>query len=401
MKCVAIAGGGASGMAAALTAAEDTDNRVILFERQARVGRKLLSTGNGRCNLTNTGASVRNYCGEDPEFILPAMGRFSPESNLQFFRDLGLVCTEQYGGRVFPLSDSAGSVLDVLRFSLESRNVEIHTAEPIQRAYHSGKGFQIFTEQKDYSADCFIVACGGKAGGKLGGVGDGYDLLRAFGHRCTKLHPSLVPIFTDTDFPRSLKGIRADASVKLFHGKTLSASGAGELQFVEKGISGPAAFDISRCASVNGGRIEIDFLREMTAEEAEKLILLRREISPELETLNIFAGILQSRLGLAIVKYAGLRPSGRIRDVSDADIHRLAVSAKHFSMNVTGTDTFDNAQVTAGGIVTSEFSPETMESRLVRNLYACGEVLDIDGACGGYNLQWAWASGRLAGRLGK
>lgn len=398
MKTVAIVGGGASGLMAALSAAENPENRVLLFERQARIGRKLMATGNGRCNLTNTGASPENYHGEQPEFVLPAMEQFPPNRVLQYFRTLGLVCTEQYGGRVYPLSDAAGSVLDVLRFALERAGADMHTGEPVQRMAVRGSRKLLYTENGEYCADAVIIACGGRAGGKLGGVSDGYELLQSVGHHCTKTYPVLVPLRTDTDYPRSLKGIRADARVTLVSGKETRAESCGEVQFTEKGVSGPAVFDVSRAASTEGGTLKLDFLRDLELHEVQQLLAQRRALSPDLENGNLFAGILHSRLGMAVVKYAGLRPSERIGDRTDGELHSAAAAAKNFTLNVTGTDGMESAQVTAGGIRTREFNSRTMESRLVPGVYACGEVLDIDGDCGGYNLQWAWASGRLAGR---
>lgn len=401
MDTVAIIGGGASGMLAALTAAENRNRHVLLLEKQERVGRKLMATGNGRCNLTNTFAEVKNYHGEDAAFVSCAMEYFSPIETEEYFRSLGLLCSEQYGGRVFPVSDSAGSVLDVLRFALDSAGVEVRTGIQIEKASLKKDGFHLISGNEVIRAEKLIVACGGKAGGKLGGCPDGYEILKSFGHRCSKLYPALVPIRTDTDYPRSLKGVRTDAAVRLFAGNKLIAESSGELQFVEKGISGPAAFDISRAASVCGGRLEIDFLKETSLEDIKLLLIRRRHLSPEKENSSVFVGMLHNRLGMTIVKYASLRPSGRIGELTDSDISRLASAAKEFSLNVTGTDSFESAQVTAGGVLTCDFNSRTLESRLVPGLYACGEVLDIDGDCGGYNLQWAWASGRLAGRLMK
>lgn len=402
MKTVIIAGGGASGMLAALTAAESGKYRVLLFERQARVGRKLLSTGNGRCNLTNLSASPEYYHGMQPDFISPALSAFSPAAAIEYFRSLGLVCVSEPSGRVYPLSDSAGSVLDVLRFALESTGVEIHTAEPVLRASAgSGGGFTVFTENGRYSSDFLVIACGGCAGGKLGGVSDGYELLKAFGHGRTKLYPSLVPVYTDSDYPRSLKGIRTDAALSLEKNSCVIAESFGEVQFVEKGISGPAVFEISRAVSVHGGTVTLDFLRSYSPDDVLSMLRRRRKLSPSLECTALFAGILHSRLGLAVVKYAGIRPSALIGTVSETDLLSLSQAAKAFTMNTVGTDSFDAAQVTAGGVSTAEFRPDTLESRLVKGLFACGEVLDIDGDCGGFNLQWAWSSGRTAGRLGQ
>ena len=400
-KTVAVIGGGASGMMAALTAAEDKNNQVVLFERQARVGRKLLSTGNGRCNLTNTGAEIGRYHGEETAFMLPAMSGFSPEQVVEYFSALGLVCTEQYGGRVYPLSDAAGSVLDVLRFALDAAGVDVRTAVSITGIRKQGEKYLLTDDGGSTAADAVIIACGGMAGGKLGGVKDGYELLAALGHRRTKLYPALMPVFTGTDYPRSLKGVRAEVRMTLHMPGGRTAQSRGELQFVEKGISGPATFDISRCAAVEGGKVVIDLLPPLSAEEVEKRLRLRCSLSPEKEAGCAFAGMLHSRLGMAVVKYAGIKPSDMISSLTEGDISRLADSAKNFTLPVTGTDSFENAQVTAGGIATRDFDPETLESRLAPGVFACGEVLDIDGDCGGFNLQWAWASGRLAGRLGK
>lgn len=401
MKTVLITGGGASGMAAALSAAASPETQVILLERQARVGRKLLSTGNGRCNLTNMSCSPANYHGEEASFVIPALSAYPPESVLRWFRSLGLVYAEQPDRRVYPFSDTASSVLDVLRYALESSGVSLHTGESVVSASRSGGYFHVKTSDSVYKSDALIIACGGKAGGKVGGVSDGYDLLRSFGHRCSRLYPALVPLHTDTDFPRALKGIRTDARVRLFSGTSLLAESSGEVQFTEKGVSGPAVFDISRAASVHGGDLELDLLRTLPQPELLTLLRQRKAMSPDMEAGSAFVGLLHSRLSSVVVRAASIRPSVPMKDLSENDLSLLAEKAKSFRLRVTGTDSFDAAQVTAGGILTSDFSPETLESRLVPGLFACGEVLDVDGDCGGYNLQWAWASGLLAGRLAK
>lgn len=400
MKTAAVIGGGASGIMAALSAAENPENRVILIERQARIGRKLLATGNGRCNLTNTLAGTGSYSSGTPGFTAPALKAFPPAAAIEYFRSLGLVTSEQYGGRVYPLSDSAASVLDVLRFALDAAGVELITGEEVSSAAKGRGGFTVFTASRAVDCDALIIACGGKAGGKLGGVSCGYELLKSFGHGCTKLYPALVPIVTDTDYPRSLKGVRAPARIELRSGGRLAAASQGELQFTEKGVSGPAAFDVSREAAVGGGELVISFLPDCEASEIESMLLGRQRLSPALDAGSIFAGMLHSRVGLAVVKSCGVRPSGEIGGLSAAEIRALVRGVNDFRLQVRGTGGFDAAQISVGGIDTAEFRPDTLESRLVRGLFACGEVLDVDGPCGGYNLQWAWSSGRLAGRLG-
>ena len=402
METIIIIGAGASGMMAALTAAEVPDRKVILLERQQRAGRKLLATGNGRCNLTNTGATIENYHGESRDFAAPALDAFPPQAVLDFFHDLGLVTVEEYGGRIYPLSDSANSVLDVLRFHLEAKGVELKAAEPAREVKREKQGFTIVTDSERLHADKLIIACGGAAGAKLGGVSDGYELLKMMGHKRTALYPSLVQLVTAPEYPRALKGVRADCALRLYAGENLLAESKGELQFIETGVSGPAVFDLSRSAATGGKGLTLsaDFLRDY--DEASLLAFLkqRRASLPDLPAGDMLTGVVHNRLGKMLIKYTGLNATASLRELDDRVLGKLVGTCKDFRLPVQGTEGFDKAQVTAGGVKTSGFNPETLESWFVPGLFACGEVLDIDGDCGGYNLQWAWASGRLAGRLG-
>ena len=402
MQTVIVIGGGASGMIAALTAAENPENRVVLLERQQRVGRKLLATGNGRCNLTNTGAAPENYHGEHPDFAVPALSAFPPAAALDFFHGLGLVTQEEYGGRVYPLSNAANSVVDVLRFALEARGVDVRGACPARSLRREKNGFAVVADSETLHADKLIVACGGAAGAKLGGVTDGYELLKALGHKRTALFPALVQLLTAPDYPRALKGVRAVCALRLNAGKTTLAKSAGELQFTETGISGPAAFDLSRAAATGGKGLTVsaDFFRDYDLVSVCELLRARRRNLPALPVSEILTGMLHNRLGKMLVKYAGLNANAPLSTLTDEELETLARACKDFTLEVKGTEGFDSAQVTAGGVKTSGFNPETLESWFVPGLFACGEVLDIDGDCGGYNLQWAWASGRKAGRLG-
>lgn len=403
MNKIVVVGGGASGIMAALTAAEDKNNSVTLIERQQRIGRKLLATGNGRCNLTNTGAGLENYHGKQPDFVLPALESFPPEAALEFFRSLGLLTVTEDSGRVYPLSNSANSVLDVLRFALEKWRVELLTACPVQELRREKRGYTLITDQGGIYADKLIVACGGAAGGKLGGVMDGYKLLAPLGHQRTALHPALVQLTTEAEYPRALKGVRADGRIWLTAGGKALAESAGEIQFTEKGVSGIAAFDISRAAAfcTEGGQVHMDFLRGLSIEDVLELLRQRRERLPELGAEELFTGMLHNRLGRMLVKYAGIDRGMALGGLLDRELRAAAESCKDFTLRLRGTEGFDSAQVTAGGLMTGDFDPRTLESRLCPGLFVCGELLDIDGDCGGYNLQWAWSSGRLAGRLGR
>lgn len=391
-------------MTAALTAVR-LGHEVTLYERQARVGRKLMATGNGRCNLTNTGAGPSNYHGEAPDFVRPALEAFPSEAALDFFRGLGLLAREEWGGRVYPLSNSANSVVDVLRQALDAAGVELIAGDRVRELRRAGSGYSVTTESGDKrSFDAVVVACGGLAGEMLGGGRDGYELLKALGHTRTALRPALVQITTEPMYPRSLKGIKADCALRVLSRGRLLASSCGELLFTETGVSGPAAFDVSRAVSEAGDakmELEIDFLRDYTSEEVLAHLQNRVKTAPELPASELLTGSVHNRLGRMLIKYADVEAAAPLSALSERELRTVAAACKRFKLPVRGTEGFANAQVTAGGIRTSEFDPRTLESRLCPRLFACGEVLDIDGDCGGYNLQWAWSSGVLAGHLGK
>ena len=257
MRRVVVIGGGASGMLAALTAAEDAENRVTLLERQQRLGRKLLATGNGRCNLTNTAASPAHYHGAEADFVRPALEKFGPEETLAYFHGLGLLTVTEYGGRVYPLSNSANSVLDVLRFALDRAGVELRCGCPAREIRREKAGYSVLTDGESLAADRLIVACGGCARAKLGGVKDGYELLKPLGHKRTPLFPALVQLLTAPEYPRALKGVRGQAALRLTGGESVLAESAGELQVTETGVSGPAVFDLSRAAATGGGGLTL------------------------------------------------------------------------------------------------------------------------------------------------
>lgn len=394
---IGIIGSGASGMAAALAAAENPGNQVILLERQARVGRKLQATGNGRCNLSNIHALEGHYHGEDPRFSLPALRAFSPEAALQWFQDLGLYTVTEDSGKVYPYSDQANSVVDVLRFALDKPNIRLETGCEVSKVKKTEQGFYIASAENSWNVDRLVIACGGLAGSKLGGTMSGYQLLRSFGHSCTRLRPALVQVKTDWPGITALKGVRANCAVTVYRDEEAFAASCGEMQFTEQGVSGPVMFEISRDVCFKKGRWKcvLDFLPDLTHEQI--LSFLRRKQGMNLNAEDLFTGIIHNRLGKVIVKEAGISGYVPLGQLEGWELSKAASLAKAFPISLTEPLGMDAAQVTAGGILTAEFDPETMESRKVPGLYACGEVLDIDGDCGGYNLQWAWSSGRMAG----
>lgn len=390
---IGIIGGGASGMAAALAASENPNAQVVLFERQARLGRKLQATGNGRCNLTNTHLTIYNYHGEAPDFARTALEGFDPAATLSWFRSLGLYTVTEPSGKVYPYSDQANSVSDVLRFALEKPNIQVRTGCEVSRLRRIDKGFLIDGEYFDR----VIVACGGLAGSRLGGSMSGYQLLRSLGHRMTKLRPALVQLKSGWSGVGSLKGVRANCRASIFRDGRLHSESTGEIQFTDYGISGPVIFEISRdvCQGSGSWICRLDLLPQVTSEELLRELCRRRETS--LPSDELLTGILHNRLGRVVVKHCGISSGCPISQLSDEQLRMVSDAVKGFELSLTEPLGMDSAQVTAGGIQTDEFDPNTMESNLVPGLYACGEVLDIDGDCGGYNLQWAWSSGRCAG----
>ena len=398
---IAIIGAGASGMAAAVTAVASGTDQVLLFERQARVGRKLAATGNGRCNLTNRRTEPGRYHGSGTDFVRPALEAFPPEKVLEFFQTLGLYTVTEPDGKVYPYSDQANSVVDVLRFALDRRNITLLTGTEIAGVKRLPRGFRLKSaDGQSWDCDALIVACGGAAGTKLGGGLSGYQLLRSLGHHCTKLSPSLVQLKSDPALVQGLKGVRANAGLQLTVNGALLAASWGEVQFTDYGISGPAVFEISRAASLaEGAVLQLDLLPGYSAADLLSALCIRISRFPTLEAGDLLTGILHNRLGKMLVKACGIPLSAPITAIKWEQLNDVVQICHAFRLPIVGNLGMEGAQVTAGGIVTQEFDPNSLQSRLVPGLYACGEVLDVDGDCGGFNLQWAWASGMLAGQL--
>ena len=394
---IGIIGAGASGMMAALAAAENPNAQVILFERQARVGRKLQATGNGRCNLTNVHAVWSGYHGEDKAFSRYALEKMDARETMDFFENLGLLTVTEPSGKVYPYSDHANSVVDILRLALKKENITLHTAFEVEKVQKTEEGFVVTGSNEKILCDKLIVACGGLAGTKLGGSMSGYKLLSKFGHKATKLRPSLVQLKCSWGGVVALKGVRTNCCVKILKDGDLFAQSTGELQFTDYGLSGPVIFEVSRDACFGGGEwvAQLDFLPDLSREQLLQQLYIRQKGTVTGEEL--LTGILHNQLGRTLVKAAGISLNAQVKTLTDLQLMDVVSTVKEFEIVLTEPMGMENAQVTAGGVLTKDFCPETMESKLVPGLYACGEVLDIDGDCGGYNLQWAWSSGFLAG----
>lgn len=404
-KIVAIIGGGASGLAAAIAAAR-VGAAVTIYERGARVGRKLLATGNGRCNLTNRQASAAHYHGAAPEFVEPALMRYPVEDTLDFFDSLGVMAVEEEAGKLYPRSLQASAVLDVLRLECERLAVEVlcdcevTAIHPLRQGgftlqYQGGSGY----------AQSVIVAAGGAASASLGGCDWGYRLLEALGHQRTAIQPAIVQLKCDTQLTKGLNGVKVDAFVTLYHQGQSVAKQTGEVLFTEYGLSGPPILWLSTVAArLLSGKgtvtVGLDVAPDVTEAELVALLTQRAEARPDWALEYFTVGMFHKRLGQIAMKAAGIAPLSRAAGtLSQPELAALAAQLKDWRIMVRDTNGLKQAQVTAGGIETAGFDADTMASRLVPGLYACGEVLDIDGECGGYNLQWAWSSGRLAGEM--
>ena len=298
MTDVIIIGGGASGMMAALTAAEN-GRSVLLLERQSRVGRKLLATGNGRCNLTNYNTSPARYHGEDGGFCAYALRAFDVGSTLQYFASLGLLTVNEDSGRVYPMSNMAGSVLDVLRYGLEHPRIEVRTGQVVTAVKRTAEVFTVRTETDAFTAGKLILAAGGCAGSKVGGVMDGYRLAKALGHHRTALYPSLVQLKTDPTYPRALKGVKAECGITVLRGSGIVAENRGEVLFTEYGVSGPAIFDISRAVATGGEGLvcALDFFPDWDLREVLDWLRMRRQTMQAHEASTLLVGSCHTRLG--------------------------------------------------------------------------------------------------------
>ena len=405
---VAVVGGGASGMVAAIAAARQKPNGgVIVLERGARVGKKLLSTGNGRCNLTNREATAADY-GPASGFVRSILERLSPDYIAEkFFVPIGLVCMTESEGRVYPYSEQASAVLDVLRMELQREGVVEQCSFEVTEIRREKGGFCLKSAEGEVRARRVILACGGAASPSCGGTAAGYALLRQVGHNVRKAYPLLVPVTTDWPRMKALKGVRCKAQVRLLtDGKTL-AQEQGEVQFTENALSGICVFQLSRLVSrmaasgklrKGSTQLAVDLFPGLSWEQLKKILAERKNRFWNLPAEQLLTGVLNKKIAYEILREAIPELSSRSgAEVTAEEWNRIVKMCKDWRFPVTGTADMKQAQVTGGGADCTEFDPESLESKKMRGLYACGEVLDVDGPCGGFNLQWAWSSGLAAG----
>lgn len=390
---VGIIGGGASGLICACSLAKNKNIKITVFEKNERVGKKLLSTGNGRCNLTNLTVEANDYYGS-AEFVTPALKKYPPKSNIAFFESIGLFARADVEGRVYPMSNQASGVLDALRFECERLGVNFVCSYEVKSIDVKNKKYILNGE---YAFEKIVFACGGQAGVK---DYSSFSLLSLLGHSVTKTAPSLVRLITDDKTTKQLKGIRAIVSMALFADGKKAVTERGELLFSDFSLSGIVSMQLSSYLShlklegKNNFYVEVDFVPDFSEEKLKTLIFLvsKRE---KIKSENLLSGFMPKKIGVCLLKKAGISPELPMCKISEKQLLTLAKTCKECIFKVTGVGPFSQAQVTVGGAKKSEFDPKTLESKKKNGVYCCGEMLDIDGKCGGYNLQWAFSSGRL------
>jgi predicted Rossmann fold flavoprotein len=401
---VVIVGGGAAGIMAAITARR-LGARVTVLERNPRIGKKILATGNGRCNYTNIEADISCYRGTNPDFARTALFSFTVEDTIRFFEKLGIEPKVEDGGKVFPMSEQASSFLDVFLYELKELAVNVVCDAYVKGIVKQKNGFQLELDNGElYRGDRVIIATGGKAMPSSGSDGSGYDLAKALGHRVTGVFPALVQLKLEGPFFKRIEGVKLVGTAEIIHQNQSLAKDRGDILFANYGVSGPPILQISRQAGelLQQGKeaiLKISVIDSMSKEELLQKLQKRFRVGAKKPVDFSLVGFINKRLIPVVLMEAGIndlkRPAGSL---SVQEQERIGDILTDWRFKIRGTKSWPSAQVTAGGIDTGEIDENTMESKLVKGVYFAGEIIDIDGLCGGFNLQWAWSSGYLAGQ---
>lgn len=401
---IIVVGGGASGMMAAIVAARNGAD-VTILERNDRVGKKLLATGNGRCNYTNTtinyNSFLDNYHGDHPKFVYNALYSFDLYQTIDFFEMMGITPAVE-DNKVFPNSFQASSVLDVLRYEIENLGIELITEAYVVHI-NKNKNFKVkLKDQRIFESDKVILATGGMAMPASGSDGNGYTLAKSFGHKLIDIFPGLVQLKLKGNIFKQIKGIKFPGVAGLYSNNNLVIEDKGDILFTDYGISGPPILQISRTAldyerNKKDIILRISILPNRSKEDMVRYLTKRFEFMPKKTIQDGLIGLIHKRLIIPILKEINVDKDKNVLRLSTDDLDRLAHILTAWDFKIIGSQGWGQAQVTAGGIDTQDIDDKTMESKLVQGLYLTGELLDIDGNCGGFNLQWAWSSGYVAG----
>ena len=397
---IAIIGAGASGMAAALQAAWH-EAQVTLFERNSQVGRKLLVTGSGRCNITNGAAAAEKYACADPSWMASLLGRFGVNNLLSMLGEIGIPVYKTADDWYYPLSNSAQGVVDAFANALLLAGIPLQTSTQVTAILSKPGGFLLRYRQEDANKEAFyekvVVSAGGMAYPTLGSRGELFPILEQLGHTVSPKRPALAPVLADLGELYPLQGVRLDAGVSLWDGNRCLAATAGNLIFTPWGLNGPAVMDLSHHISANPQRrlsLSLNLL-QLCQTEFDGLLSQKRAAPYPLKVL--LGAFFPPKVAPVYLKMAQLREDSRLSQVKETDLNRLVEKLKDTRLPVKGVRDFEYCQVSAGGVPVSEVNPLTMESCRIKGLYLTGETLDVVGPCGGYNLQYAFSSGAVAG----
>ncbi|MDD2383046.1 MAG: NAD(P)/FAD-dependent oxidoreductase [Sulfurospirillaceae bacterium] len=404
---LAIIGAGASGLVAAIEASK-RGLHVSVFEKNAKLGRKILATGNGRCNITNQNINTEHYHSMQPRFINATLSRFGSAKCVNYFRELGLEVREGEKGRLYPMNHQSSTVVDMLVHFCRQLGVQFFLESEVVSLEKNGEKFCLHVNNATHLFDACLVATGGLAMPTLGSCESGYVFAKKMGHTLINPHPSLVQIVCEEKSIQALSGVKVEGEIAVIIEGEKKKSAVGDLLFTHYGLSGSAVLDVSREISLaislkRSVHVMLDIMPQFSKEQLENLLQKRLSFAQDKSLVLWLEGIINKKLAPFIIQQAALPKS--ILNASMLgmkEIKKLAYALKHISLHVNDTKGFGSAEVTAGGVDVREINPESFESKIVKNLYFSGEVLDVDGDCGGYNLHFAWASGFVAGNaIGK
>ena len=399
-----IIGGGAAGLTSALIA-KDFGIDVAIIEGTDRIGKKILTTGNGRCNISNENINNNRYHSENPYFFQHTLDSFTVKDTIDFFAYLGIPLVTLDGGKMFPMSLQASSVLDILRFALEEKNIPVYINTKAKEIVKQKNGFKIYsTDDATYECEKLIIATGGKSAPKTGSDGSGYTLAKQLGHSVISQVPALVQLKLNYNRLKALSGVKFDGYAEILINDKCVQKEFGEILFTDYGISGPPILQLSRTASYglsNNSKVSlrIDMLPTIDPENLKEFLENHWSVFTSRSVHDSFIGIINKKMIPVILKEAKIENVHKpCYDLNWKEKNAIYALLKQWEFEVSGNNSFANAQVTAGGINTKEVNAKTLESNIVPNLFFAGEILDVDGDCGGFNLQWAWSSGAIAGK---
>jgi predicted Rossmann fold flavoprotein len=399
---IAVIGGGAAGLVASIVASKSGAD-VTIFEKMDKVGKKILATGNGRCNYTNMNMSYKCFHGKNIKQAEQVLQFLDLKKTLSFFEQLGIYPYVDESGKVYPNSLQASSVLDVLRYEVSRLNINEITDFEVKELRKNKDKFSIIGLKETYYADKVILATGGKASPQLGSDGSGYIIAEAFGHKIIEPFPALVQLKLEGKFFKRISGVRFDGIVKGFTDKDIIREEMGELLFTDYGISGPPVLQISRMVieKIKNGEqayISVDMFPNMNKNELYDLLSDRFSKIGYKSLEDSLIGFINKKLIPVVLTEAGFdNKEEKCEKLSKKEIYKIVYILKEWKFKVTGHNTWQQSQVTAGGVDLSGLKSNTLESNKVNGLFFAGEILDVDGDCGGFNLQWAWSSGYTAG----